>query len=150
MEILTNVQLFLLCLDGDAVPLTGAEQAIAMELTGGEIEDQVGIEMLTVEASLKMEMGGCGTSCTSRERNRLSCFDPIARLDQILGIMAINRFQSIVMTDHNDIAIGRIGFGHPYEAIKSSYDRIVGFRLNIHTGMVPASASVWRDDLASG
>ena len=142
--------LFLLCLDGDAVPLTGAEQAIAMELAGGEIEDQVGIEMLTVEASLKMEMGGCGTPRTSRESYRLPRFDPIARFDQILGIMAINRFQSIVMTDHNDIAIGRIGFGHPYEAIKSSYDRIVGFRLNIHTGMVPASASVWRDDLASG
>ena len=82
--------LFLLCLDGDAVPLTGAEQAIAMELTGGEIEDQVGIEMLTVEASLKMEMGGCGTSCTSRERNRLSCFDAIARFHQVFGVMAIN------------------------------------------------------------
>ena len=134
--------LFLLCLDGDAVPLTGAEQAIAMELAGGEIEDQVGIEMLTVEASLKMEMSGGGTSCASRERNRLSCFDAIARFHQVLGVMAVSRFQSIVMTDHNDIAIGRIGFGHPYEAIKSGYDRIIGFCLDIHAGMVSASASV--------
>ena len=134
--------LFLLCLDGDAVPLTGAEQAIAMELAGGEIEDQVGIEMLTVEASLKMEMGGCGTPRTSRESYRLPRFDPIARFDQILGIMAINRFQSIVMTDHNDIAIGRIGFGHPYKPIKSSNDRVVGLRLDVHARMVPASASV--------
>ena len=142
--------LFLLCLDGDAVPLAGAEQAIAMELAGGEIEDQVGIEMLTVEASLKMEMGGCGTSRTSRESYRLPRFDPIARLDQILGIMAINRFQSIVMTDHNQVAIGGVGLSHPHKTIESGYDRIVGFRLNIHAGMVPASASVWRDDLASG
>ena len=134
--------LFLLCLDGDAVPLTGAEQAIAMELAGGEIEDQVGIEMLTVEASLKMEMGGCGTPRTSRESYRLPRFDPIARFDQILGIMAINRFQSIVMPDNNHIAISRIGFGHPYKPIKSSNDRVVGLRLDVHARMVPASASV--------
>ena len=134
--------LFLLCLDGDAVPLTGAEQAIAMELAGGEIEDQVGIEMLTVEASLKMEMGGCGTSCTSRERNRLSCFDAIARFHQDFGVMAVSRFQSIVMPDNNHVAISCVGFGHPYNAIKSSHDRVVGLRLDVHARMVPASASV--------
>ena len=134
--------LFLLCLDGDAVPLTGAEQAIAMELAGGEIEDQVGIEMLTVEASLKMEMGGCGTPRTSRESYRLPRFDPIARFDQILGIMAINSLQTVVMPDNNHIAISRIGFGHPYEAIKSGHDRIVGSCLDVYTGMVPASASI--------
>ena len=134
--------LFLLCLDGDAVPLTGAEQAIAMELAGGEIEDQVGIEMLTVEASLKMEMGGCGTPRTSRESYRLPRFDPIARFDQILGIMAINSLQTVVMPDNNHIAISRIGFGHPHKAVECSHDCIVGLRLDIHAGMVSASASV--------
>ena len=134
--------LFLLCLDGDAVPLAGAEQAIAMELAGGEIEDQVGIEMLTVEASLKMEMGGCGTSCTACETNRLPCFDPIAWFHQVLGIMAINSLQAVVMPDNNHIAISRIGFGHPYKPIKSSHDRVVGLRLDVHARMVPASASV--------
>ena len=134
--------LFLLCLDGDAVPLAGAEQAIAMEFTGGEIEDHIGIEMLPVEAGLKMEMSGGGTSCASRERNRLSCFDAIARFHQVFGVMAVSRFQSIVMPDNNHVAISRVGFGHPYKAIKSSHDRVVGFRLDVHARMVPASASV--------
>ena len=134
--------LFLLCLDGDAVPLAGAEQAIAMEFTGGEIEDHIGIEMLPVEAGLKMEMSGGGTSCASRERNRLSCFDAIARFHQVFGVMAVSRFQSIVMTDHNQVAIGGVGLSHPHKTIESGYDRIVGFRLDVHAGMVPASASV--------
>ena len=82
--------LFLLCLDGDAVPLAGAEQAIAMELAGGEIEDQVGIEMLTVEASLKMEMGGSGTSRAPSQRNGLPCLDPVTRFDEVFGVVAIN------------------------------------------------------------
>ena len=55
MEILTNVQLFLLCPDGDVVSFTGAEQTITMELASAEIEDHIGIEMLPVEAGLKME-----------------------------------------------------------------------------------------------
>ena len=134
--------LFLLCLDGDAVPLTGAEQAIAMELAGGEIEDQVGIEMLPVEAGLEMEVGGCGTSCAACETNWLSRFDPIARFHQVLGVMTVSRFQSIVMTDHNQVAIGGVGLSHPHEAIKSGHDRIVGSCLDIYTGMVPASASI--------
>lgn len=142
--------LFLLCLDGDAVPLAGAEQAIAMELAGGEIEDQVGIEMLTVEASLKMEMGGCGTPRTSRESYRLPRFDPIARFHQVLGVMTVSRFQSIVMTDHNQVTIGGVGLCHSHKTVESGYDRIVGSCLDIYTGMVSASASVWRDDLASG
>ena len=90
MEILTNVQLFLLCPDGDVVSFTGAEQAITMELASAEIEDHIGIEMLPVEAGLKMEMGGCGTPRTSRESYRLPRFDPIARLDEVFGVVAIN------------------------------------------------------------
>ena len=141
MEILTNVQL-LLCPDGDAVSFTGAEQAIAMEFVSAEIEDHIGIEMLPVEAGLKMEMGGCSTSCTACETNRLPCFDPISWFHQVLGIMAINSLQAVVMPDNNHIAISRIGFGHPYKPIKSSNDRVVGLRLDVHARMVPASASV--------
>lgn len=124
--------LFLLCLDGDAVPLTGAEQAIAMEFTGGEIEDHIGIEMFAVEAGLEMEMGGCGTSCASRETNWLPRFDPIARFHQVLGVVAINGFQAIVMADDDDIAISGIGFGHSHQAIECGHDRIIGLRLNVH------------------
>ena len=141
MEILTNVQL-LLCPDGDAVSFTGAEQAIAMELVSAEIENHIGIEMLPVEAGLKMEMGGCSTSCTACETNRLPCFDPIAWFHQVLGIMAINSLQAVVMPDNNHIAISRIGFGHPYKGVECSHDCIVGLRLDIHAGMVSASASV--------
>ena len=141
MEILTIVQL-LLCPDGDAVSFTGAEQAIAMEFVSAEIEDHIGIEMLPVEAGLKMEMGGCSTSCTACETNRLPCFDPIAWFHQVLGIVAINGFQTVVKPDNNHIAISRIGFGHPYKPIKSSNDRVVGLRLDVHARMVPASASV--------
>ena len=141
MEILTNVQL-LLCPDGDAVSFTGAEQAIAMEFVSAEIENHIGIEMLPVEASLKMEMGGGRTSCSACETNRLPCFDPIAWFHQVLGIVAINSLQTVVMPDNNHIAISRIGFGHPYKPIKSSNDRVVGLRLDVHARMVPASASV--------
>ena len=141
MEILTNVQL-LLCPDGDAVSFTGAEQAIAMEFVSAEIEDHIGIEMLPVEAGLKMEMGGCSTSCTACETNRLPCFDPIAWFHQVLGIVAINSLQTVVMPDNNHIAISRIGFGHPHKAVECSHDCIVGLRLDIHAGMVSASASV--------
>ena len=141
MEILTNVQL-LLCPDGDAVSFTGAEQAIAMEFVSAEIEDHIGIEMLPVEAGLKMEMGGGRTSCSACETNRLPCFDPIAWFHQVLGIVAINSLQTVVMPDNNHVAISRIGFGHPYKPIKSSHDRVVGLRLDVHARMVPASASV--------
>ena len=141
MEILTNVQL-LLCPDGDAVSFTGAEQAIAMELVSAEIEDHIGIEMLPIETGLKMEMGGCGTSCAACQRNGLSCLNPISWFHQVLGIVAINSLQAVVMPDNNHIAISRVGFGHPYKPIKSSNDRVVGLRLDVHARMVPASASV--------
>ena len=141
MEILTNVQL-LLCPDGDAVSFTGAEQAIAMELVSAEIENHIGIEMLPVEAGLKMEMGGCGTSCTACETNRLPCFDPISWFHQVLGVMTVSCFQAIVMADHDQVAIGGVGLGHPHKAVECSHDCIVGLRLDIHAGMVSASASV--------
>ena len=90
MEILTNVQLFLLCPDGDVVSFTGAEQTITMELASTEIEDHIGVEMLPVEAGLKMEMGGSGTSRASCQRNGLPCLDPVTRFDEVFGVVAIN------------------------------------------------------------
>ena len=90
MEILTNVQLFLLCPDGDVVSFTGAKQAITMELASTEIEDHIGIEMLPVEAGLKMEMGGSGTSCAPSQRNGLPCLDPVTRFHEVFGVVAIN------------------------------------------------------------
>ena len=142
MEILTNVQLFLLCPDGDVVSFTGAEQTITMELASAEIEDHIGVEMLPVEAGLKMEMGGSGTSCAPSQRNGLPCLDPVTRFDEVFGVVAINGLQTVVMPDNNHVAISRVGFGHPYNAIKSSHDRVVGLRLDVHARMVPASASV--------
>ena len=134
--------LFLLCLDGNAIPLACSDQAIAVELAGGEIENHVGVEMFPVEACLEMEMSGGRTSCASCERNRLSRFDTIARFHQVLGVMTVSCFQAIVMADHDQVAIGGVGLGHPYKAVECSHDCIVGLRLDIHAGMVSASASV--------
>ena len=122
--------LFLLCLDGNAIPLACADQAIAVELAGGEIENHVGIEMFPVEACLEMEMSGGRTSCASCERNRLSRFDTIARFHQVLGVMTVSCFQAIVMADHDQVAIGGVGLGHPHKAVECSHDCIVGLRLD--------------------
>ena len=54
----------------------------------------------------------------------------------------LNGLQTVVMPDNNHVAISCVGFGHPYNAIKSSHDRVVGLCLDVHARMVPASASV--------
>ena len=90
MEILTNVQL-LLCPDGDAVSFTGADQAITMELASAEIEDHIGVEMLPVEAGLKMEMGAGRTSGIASQSDWLTSLHYLISLYQEFRKVPINR-----------------------------------------------------------
>ena len=128
-------------LDFNATRLLCAQQVFVVHPLGAHIKDVCRVDGITVDPYFEMQMFCCGTTCPSRKGDRLSSFHPVTRFDQVLGVMAIDRFQAIVVTYHHQIAVGGIGFGKPYDAIECRNDRVVGPRLEVHTGVVLSTAS---------
>lgn len=72
----------------------------------------------------------------------------ISGFNQVLGVVAIDRFQSIIMANNDNVAIGGEWFRHPDNTIESRHDRIVGTSLDIYSGMMSSSSPVRRDHVS--
>lgn len=106
--------------------------------------------MLSVDACLEVQVFGRCTSRTSGQGNGLASLYRVATLYQILGVVAVDGFQSRGVAHHDDVAIGTVGFRHTHNAIESATDGVVGTGLDIDTRVSPAAPSVGRNDFAAG
>lgn len=106
--------------------------------------------MLPVDAGFEVQVLGSSTSCASCQANGLSGLDYIAAADQVLGVVAVDGLQSRRVPYDDDVAVGPIYTSHTHDAAESTADGIVGPRLDVGARMSSSSASVRRDDLASG
>ena len=85
--------------------------------------------MYSVESYLKMQVLSSCSSCSASQSYRFAGFDFVSWFYQILGVMAIDSFQTVVVPDDNDISICRIWFRHSYDTVKSSNNGVIGFCL---------------------
>ena len=72
---------------------------------GVEIDHQSRIDGFSIYPDFKMYVVGGGPACFAGNRNRCTCFHMIARTDQVFGIMGVYRFQAVVMTHDDYVAI---------------------------------------------
>lgn len=106
--------------------------------------------MFSVNAGLKVEMFCRGSSRSACKCYGLACFYLISWFYEVFGIVAIDRFQSVIMPDHNDISIGGVTFGHTDNTIESSNYRVVSECLNVNACMISSSSSIRRNDFCIG
>ena len=67
----------------------------------------------------KMYVVGGGPACFAGNRNRSTCFYMIARTDQVFGIMGVYRFQAVVMTHDDYVAITPAPTCHSDDSVES-------------------------------
>ena len=79
------------------------------ELMAVVVEETGGVNTLTVDAGLEMQVLSSGTTCATCQCNDVTSLDVVTNLDQILGIVTIIRFQTVVVFDAYQIAITRVG-----------------------------------------
>ena len=103
--------------------------------------------MLSVHPQFKMQMFGSSTSRPASQCNDLPSPYSISRCYQILGIMTIQSFKSIFMPYYNDFSVSTVMLGHTYYPIEYTYNRIIGFCLDVCPRMT-SPASVCRNDLS--
>ena len=89
-----------------------------------------------IDASLKMHMLCRGATRTAFQCDGLSCSDGIPAFYQVLGVVAIDRFQPKWMAHHDDIAIASIFARQAHHAIESAAHGIIGKGLDIHPRVV--------------
>lgn len=103
------------------------------------VEDNIGVEVLPVDACLEVQMLSRGASGASGQCDGLSGFDCVATMYKVFEVVAVYRFQSEVMAYDDDIAVGAIRLGHPYYAVEGTPYGVFGVGLDglCHCG-VPA------------
>jgi hypothetical protein len=92
------------------------------------VEDNIGVEVLPVDACLEVQMLSRGASGASGQCDGLSGFDCVATMYKVFEVVAVYRFQSEVMAYDDDIAVGALRLGHPYYAkdtIRSAFNGVV-------------------------
>lgn len=72
------------------------------------VEDNIGVEVLPVDACLEVQMLSRGASGASGQCDGLSGFDCVATMYKVFEVVAVYRFQSEVMAYDDDIAVGAI------------------------------------------
>ena len=63
------------------------------------VEETGGVDTLTVDACLEMQVLGSGTACATRQCNDVAGLDAVANLDKILGVVTIIRLEAVGMLD---------------------------------------------------
>lgn len=120
-----------------------------MQLARVEVEHHTGVEVLAVDTHFEVQVCRGGSPCASGQSDRLARLYPVAGLHQVLGVVAIDGLQPVVVTNYDHIAVGRIGLGHAHDAVEGCHNRVVGTGLDVVARMMPASASIWRDYLTA-
>ena len=114
------------------------------------VEDEVGVEVLAIDASLKVEVFGGGASRTSKQGDGLSGFDGISAVYQVFGVMAIDGFQPEGVAHDYHVAVCAVVLGHAYHSVESAPYGVFGVGLDVDAAVSSPSPSVWRDDFSAG
>ena len=130
--------------DGDIRSFFCEDDAPVAQRPPTQVEDDVGIEMVAIDAGLEMQVFGRGAPRAPGQGDGLPGPHVVARLDQVLGVVAVDGLQPVVMTDNDNVAIRRVGLGHPHDSLEGRHDRVVGARLQVHAGMPFPPASIRR------
>lgn len=113
------------------------------------VEDDIGVEVLAVDACLEVQMLGRGASGASGQCDGLSGFDCVATMYKVFEVVAVYRFQSEVMAYDDDIAVGAIRLGHPYYAVEGTPYGVFGVGLDVYATVASPPPSVRGDDFSS-
>lgn len=97
------------------------------------VEETGGVDALTVDARLEMQVLSSGTACATCQCNDVAGLDAVADLDKILGVVAIIRLEAVGMLDAYQIAITRVGSREHHLAIEGCKDVVVGLGLDVGT-----------------
>ena len=100
------------------------------------VEDNIGVEVLPVDACLEVQMLSRGASGASGQCDGLSGFDCVATMYKVFEVVAVYRFQSEVMAYDDDIAVGAIRLGHPYYAALIKEMKKLGYVLTETDGCI--------------
>ena len=137
-------------LDDDAVCILGAADALVPQAFFLHVEENVGVEVLAVDACFEVQVLGSGSSCASCQSDSLPGLYRVAALHQVFGVVAVDGLQAGGMAYHNDITVGAVGFRHAYHTGEGTADGVVGLRLDVDTCMPSAAPSIGRDNFAVG
>ena len=114
------------------------------------VEETGGVDALTVDACLEMQVFGSGTACATRQCNDVAGLDAVANLDKILGVVAIIRLEAVGMLDAYQIAITIVLPREYHFAIEGSKDVVVSLGLDVGTRMATtATRAIGADDLGT-
>ena len=84
----------------------GAEKVeVAFDVTCLEVEEFFGVDELSEEACLEVQMRTRRASGVAAESDGFACFDDLVGLDEVLAHVAINGFEAVGMSDDNVVAV---------------------------------------------
>ena len=118
---------------------------------GGVVEIGIGIDGLSVDARLEMQVRRRGTSRLSGQCNDLSSLHLFTGLHQILAVVAVVGLQAVVVANAHQISIARIGTGEDDLAVEGCPYLVVGLGLQVYTCVASSTAlAIGTDDLGVG
>ena len=90
-----------------------------------------------------MKVRTCRTSGIASQTNRVTGTHQLIFLDQLLGQMTINSFQTVIMTNNNitSITTATLIFHHTHLAIKGCANRVTDIDLHIVEGFIKDEAT---------
>ena len=106
-------------------------ESVEAELVAVVVEETGGVDALTVDACLEMQVLSSGTACATCQRNDVTSLDAVAHLDKILGVVTIIGLEAVVMLDTYQIAITIVLPREHHLAIEGSKDVVVSLGLDV-------------------
>ena len=113
------------------------------------VEDARGVKGSAFDPNLEMKMVGGGSARPAFYADRLTRLQPLANLDKVAGIVAVECLQTIRMTQDNAIPISIIRPRKDDLAREGCTNRVPGTGLDVCTS-VTAPPSIGTDEFASG
>ena len=95
------------------------------------VEETGGVDALTVDARLEMQVLSSGTACATCQCNDVTGLDAVADLDKILGVVTIIGLEAVGMLDAYQIAIAIERTREHHLAIEGSKDVVVSLGFDV-------------------
>ena len=105
------------------------------------IEETGGVDTLTVDARLEVQVLGGGAPRPSRQGDLLSSSHLLPLFHVVLGVVGIKGLRTILMFNDDTLTIAIVNIRHRDHTVIDSIDRIIRFGLQIYARM-PMGASV--------
>lgn len=131
-----------------AVLLFCDDEDLAAKGPVGMVVDALGVESLALDSDFKMQMVGRGTACASFYADGVARVQPLPYLDEVAGMVAIERLKSIGVPQDDAIPVAVVRSGENHFAWKSGAGGVARKSLDVCTSMMAVS-SEWTNDLAS-